>query len=807
MKISARWLKEYIKADISVEDIAECLTNLGLEVEGISHFELVKGGLNGIIVGEVVECKKHPNADRLKLTKVKINKNEILQIVCGAPNIALGQKVPVALVGTVIYPNNDKKLLIKSSKIRGEESKGMICAEDEMGIGDSHGGIMVLDSNFEIGKPLNEVLKIEDDYVYEIGLTPNRADAMSHMGVARDLKAFFIQNKIEYVWNFPKIENLPSPSKTKNINVQINEPELAPYYFGVTLTNIDISPSPDWIQNYLKSIGIIPKNNVIDITNYVLHDMGQPLHSFDADKIEGDIIVKKSVKGTKFKTLDLNEVELSDEDLMICDENKPLCLAGIYGGKDSGVSKSTKSIFLESAYFNPQSIRKSSKRYGFNTDASFRFERGIDPEISLIALKRAMFLMIKYANAVISSEIFEFQTPIEDPAKIFISYEQINKTIGQDIPKEDLTNILNALEIKIDNVTNEGIAITIPLYRVDVKRPADVIEEILRIYGYNSIKSSSSIKMNLPQYSTKTKFKFDEYLSEKLVGYGFSEIINNSIINPSYNSFSKDTIYDKSVSILNPLGKDLSELRKTLIYSTLEVISFNNNRKQKNLKLFEIGNIYSKKNEDYKENRSLLISQSRSNEVLNWVSNKPISPFFEIKTNVINLFTNISMNKITFDNIKSDFFSEGLSIKYDDTLIGNIGIIKTSITNKFNIDNQVCVCEIKLDNVYDKAFNLNLEINDVPKYPSIQRDFALLINKDISFDAIKHLALNTEKTLLESVDLFDVYEGEKISNSKKSYGVRFTFTDVKKTLTDNHIDKVMDKLLKEFQIHLNAELR
>ena len=807
MKISARWLKEYIKTDRSVDDIADYLTDLGLEVEGIHHFELVKGGLNGIVVGEVIECKKHPNADKLKLTKVKVNKKKTLQIICGAPNVAIGQKVPVALVGSVLYPKNDKEVLIRSSKIRGEESNGMICAEDELGIGNSHDGIMVLNNNLEIGKPLKDALGIEDDYIYEIGLTPNRADAMSHMGIARDLKAYFIQNKIDYIWNSPKIENLPSPSKTKKINIQVDEPELAPYYFGITLTNINVLPSPDWIQNYLRSIGITPKNNVVDITNFVLHDIGQPLHSFDADKIEGDIIVKKSKKGTKFLTLDHNEVELSDEDLMICDQNKPLCLAGIYGGKDSGVSKSTKSIFLESAYFNAQTIRKSAKRHGFNTDASYRFERGIDPEICLIALKRAVFLMTKYANAVISSEIVEFQTPNEVPAKIFISYEQINNTIGQDIPKEDLTNILNALEIKIDNVTNEGIAITIPLYRVDVKRPSDVIEEILRIYGYNSINSSSSLKINLPQFKVKNKFKFQEYLSEKLVGYGFSEIINNSIVNPSYNLLAKDTLSNESISILNPLGKNLSELRKTLIYSTLEVISFNNNRKKKNLKLFETGNVYSKKNNNYEENKFLLISLSRSKEAQNWISKEPISPFFEIKTHVINLFKSINMSKISFDTTESDFFSEGLTIKYDGSLIGKLGIVKTSITSNFNIENQVCICEIKLDDIYDKAFDLNFKIKDIPKFPSIQRDFSLLINQDISFSSIKEIALNTEKKFLESVDLFDVYEGEKISNSKKSYGIRFTFTDMKKTLTDKHIDKVMNKLLKEFQIHLNAELR
>ena len=807
MKISYRWLREYIKSDKTVEDIADYLTDLGLEVEGIEKIQSSNDSLVDVVVGEVTKCIKHPNADRLKLTQVKVSKNNTLQIVCGAPNVSIGQKVPVAPVGSVLYPKNGKKLKIKESTIRGEKSQGMICAEDELGIGNSHDGIMVLDNSLEIGKPFKEILKINDDYVYDIGLTPNRADSMSHMGVARDLKAYFIQNKIQYSWNSPIIENLPTPTNTKNINVQVNEPELVPYYFGVTLTGIEISSSPDWIQNNLKSIGIMPKNNVVDITNFVLHDMGQPLHSFDAEKIEGDIIVKKSTKGTFFTTLDKNKIKLSDEDLMICDESKPLCLAGIYGGDHSGVSESTTSIFLESAYFDPKTIRKSSKRHGFTTDASYRFERGIDPDMSLIALKRAMLLMIKYANAKVASEISEFQKPTKFPSKIFLSYQQINKTIGQKIPKEDLTNILNALEIKIDSVTNEGIAITIPLYRVDVTRPADVIEEILRIYGYNSIDASESLNINLPNYNFKTKFKFEEYLSDRLIGNGFSEIINNSITNPNYNILSKETSKNDAITIINPIGKDLSELRKTLIYSTLEIISFNNNRNQKNLKLFEIGHAYSKINKEFRENKSLLISISRSYEPLNWITSKPKTSFFELKTIVIDLFTSINIDGIKFENIKNDFFSEGLVIKINNDLIGNLGIIKNSIKNHFNIQNEVCVCEINFDLIFNYTPNDTFKIKNISKYPSIQRDFALLIDKKISFESIKKIAHESEKKFLESIDLFDVYDGKNIPNNKKSYGIRFTFTDNKKTLTDKHIDKVMNKLQKEFKRHLNAQLR
>ncbi|MFQ3352238.1 MAG: phenylalanyl-tRNA synthetase beta chain, partial [Candidatus Marivariicella framensis] len=566
MKISYNWLKEYIKSDLPIEKIASHLTDLGLEVEGVNFFETVKGGLEGVVVGEIISCIQHPNADRLKLTKVKVNKSEILQIVCGAPNVDEGQKVPVALVGSKLYTKDGVEIKIKASKIRGEESHGMICAEDELGLGDSHDGILVLSDDIPIGTPCGKVFKISEDYVFDIGLTPNRADAMSHMGVARDLKASFIQNKIKYEWNSPTVEPFPSGSNTKTIGVQVNNPEICPRYFGITLTDIKIGPSPSWMQNLLKSVGISPKNNIVDITNYVLHDLGQPLHAFDADRINGKIIVKTLKNKSNFKTLDGSTIKLSSEDLMICDEKKPLCLAGIYGGESSAVNQSTTNIFLESAYFDPISIRKSAKRHGLSTDASFRFERGIDPEITEFALKRASLLMIKYANANVSSEIQEACEPLKEKIKVFLSYDKINKTIGQVISKEDLTNILNALEIKIESVSVEGVGLTIPRYRVDVNRPADIIEEILRVYGYNSILNSTELKINFPEFNDNNDFFIDEYVSIKLVGKGFIEVINNSITNPAYDKLSNLTL-DKleSIKIINPLGNDLSQLRKTLV--------------------------------------------------------------------------------------------------------------------------------------------------------------------------------------------------------------------------------------------------
>ena len=555
MKISYSWLNNYIKSDLSIEQTTNHLTDLGLEVEGTHFFESVKGGLEGVVVGEIISCIQHPNADRLKLTKVKINKSETLQIICGAPNVQVGQKVPVALVGSRLFNNKGIEIIIKSTKIRGEESHGMICAEDELGLGDSHDGIMVLDYNIITGTPCKEIFDVVEDYVIDIGLTPNRSDAMSHMGVARDLKASLIQNKIQFEWNSPTVDLFPTASNTKSIDVQVIDTDICPRYFGVTLTDIKITPSPTWMQNLLKSIGITPKNNVIDITNYVLHDLGQPLHSFDADQIKGKVMVKKLNDKTKFKTLDGSVIELSSEDLMICDEHKPLCLAGIYGGDSSGVTESTKSIFLESAYFDPISIRKSAKRHGLSTDASFRFERGIDPDITEFALKRATLLMIKYANANISSNIVEVSEPLKDQIKIFLHYNKLNKIVGQIIPKEDLTNILNALEFKIESVTDEGVGLSVPRYRVDVTRPADVIEEILRVYGYNSIYDSKDLKINLPEFKINNSFFINEYISTQLVSKGFKETINNSITNPVYDQLSTTTSNKKeSIKIINPLG-------------------------------------------------------------------------------------------------------------------------------------------------------------------------------------------------------------------------------------------------------------
>ena len=580
------------------------MTDLGLEVEGVTVFESVKGGLKGVIVGEVLQCSQHPNADRLRVTEVDLG-TETVPIVCGAPNVAQGQKVAVATVGTSLFDQKGNPFLIKKSKIRGEESHGMICAEDELGLGESHHGIMVLDPELKNGTPCSEIFDIEIDTVFEIGLTPNRADAMSHMGVARDLKAYCQFKGIKYKWTSPGTDHFTIVPSDKKFNVSVESQQKAPRYMGVNITNLTIKPSPAWLQNRLKALGISPKNNVVDITNFVLHDLGQPLHAFDLDKIKDGIVVKSVSQDTPFVTLDGVERKLHAEDLMICDHQKPLCIAGIFGGQDSGVNESTTSIFLESAYFDPVSIRKSAKRHGLNTDASFRFERGIDPEITLYALKYAACMISELAGGTIEGELYEIKQELPEAAKFILSFDQINKTIGQEISKDDVSNILTGLEIKIEHSNEEGMLIEIPRYRVDVTRPADVIEEILRVYGYNNIDISDVLNSNIPDFVRSDDHQIAERLSDQLVSLGFNEMMNNSITRPDYGEISQSVKTLRGVNIINPLGQELSQMRTSLLPGALEVIAFNLNRQSKSLKLFELGKTYQQVDTGYKEDKYL----------------------------------------------------------------------------------------------------------------------------------------------------------------------------------------------------------
>ncbi|TVZ59977.1 phenylalanyl-tRNA synthetase beta subunit [Flavobacteriaceae bacterium MAR_2010_105] len=808
MKISYNWLKQFIKTDWSPEQTGELLTDLGLEIEGIEAFQSVKGALEGIVVGEVLTCIQHPNADRLKVTTVNIGSGDPLQIVCGAPNVAAGQKVPVATIGTTLYTENGEAWTIKKGKIRGEESHGMICAEDEMGLGSSHEGIMVLDKSLNPGTLLSELFSVENDHVFEIGLTPNRADAMSHYGVARDLKAGLLQKEIQKELITPSVSAFHVDNRTLKIDVDVVNKNLAPRYCGVTISGLKVAESPTWLQNRLKAIGLTPKNNIVDITNYVLHELGQPLHAFDAVKIAGNkIVVKTLPKGTKFKTLDDIERELHEEDLMICDAEKPMCIAGVFGGVTSGVTESTTSIFLESAYFNPVSVRKSAKRHGLNTDASFRFERGIDPNITEYALKRAALLIQEVAGGEITSDIVDLYPKKIEDYQVRLSFENAKKLIGEEIPRETIKRILMSLDIKINNVTETGLGLTIPAYRNDVLREADVIEEILRVYGYNNIRTTEKLNASISQTSRFEDYKLQNIIGDQLVSQGFYEILSNSLTTPKYIKLSNTLSEDHNVEMLNPLSQDLSVLRQSLLFSGLEAVSYNLNRKGLDLKLFEFGKTYHNYNGNREELKrlSLFITGDRSND--RWTNAVKRSDFFFLKGTIVALFERLGLNQLKSSPIATDVFSEGLSLSHGKTTLVEFGIVQKKILKHFGISQEVLFADINWDNVIQFSKNNTVVFKDIPKYPKVRRDFALLLDDKVTFDQIHTIATQTEKQLLKDVDLFDVYQGKNLPNGKKSYAVSFTIQDENKTLTDKQIDKIMKKLQDKFEKELGAELR
>ena len=802
MKISHNWLRQFIKIDIPVDEISILLTNLGLEVENIETYESIKGGLKGVVVGKVISCGKHPNADRLKITKVDIGGDSNLSIVCGAPNVAKGQKVLVATMGTTLNMFNGTSLKISKGKIRGEISEGMICAEDELGLSDNHDGILVLDKDCKVGKAGASIFNIEEDVIFDIGLTPNRADAMSHMGVARDLRAACILNDIPNEWNLPEISSFHVDNTQSTISIKVEDEHRCPQYHGITITNVKISPSPQWIQNRLKAIGITPKNNVVDVTNYLLHEIGQPLHAFDADKINGDIIVRTCSSKTPFVTLDGNKRELNQEDLMICDNKKAHCIAGVFGGIDSAVEDQTTNVFIESAYFDPISIRKTAKRHGLNTDASFRFERGIDPEIGVYALKRAAILIRDLAGGIISSDIQEVTRPLEEPSKIFLSYTELNKTIGQEIDEKKLNAILNALEIEINSVSESGIGMTIPRYRVDVTRPADVIEEILRIYGYNKILDVPLKYEASPAYQWKSLHKLESTIANKLNGQGFIETINNSLTNPN----ASGDFYNP-VKILNPLGKELSIMRQSLTINALQVIAFNLNRQNKDLKLYEFGNIYGVKDNNYYESKRLTLSLVGLSLNSHWDLKNPPNLFFYGKGVLIDLFQSLGYDNLNFDETNHPDFDIAFELIHRKKSYGHFGLISKKLKETYNIDEDIYIADLDWNKITEKAFLSSLKYEDVPRFPVMKRDFALLIDKEVSFESLENISYKTERKILKSVQLFDVFEDEKLPKGKKSYGITFTFQDQNKTLTDKHIDKIMEKLKGNFINEFDAELR
>ena len=808
MKISYNWLKQFIQVKEEAEKTGELLTDLGLEVEGIDPFQSVKGGLKGVVVGHVLSCEQHPNADKLKVTKVDIGEAEPVQIVCGAPNVAAGQKVPVATIGTTLYDEKGTAWEIKKSKIRGESSHGMICAEDELGLGKSHAGIMVLDSDLKPGTPAAQVFEVEDDSVFEIGLTPNRADAMSHWGVARDLKAGLQQQGKILELITPSVSSFQVDNRSFRIPVKIENTELVPRYCGITLSNIKIGPSPKWIQNRLKAIGITPKNNVVDITNYVMHELGQPLHAFDANKIEGkEIQVKTLPAGTKFTTLDEVERELHEEDLMICDKEKPLALAGVFGGIGSGVTEETTALFLESAYFNPVTVRKSAKRHGLSTDASFRFERGIDPKITEYALKRAVILIQEYSGGDVTSDLDDYYSKKIVDFPVFLTFEKIYSLIGQNIPKETIQSILASLEIKVNNVSETGMGLTIPAYRVDVQREADVIEEILRVYGYNNIGFGDKIQASIANSSKYEDYKLQNIVANQLIGQGFFETMANSLTNPNYIKLSEQLKEDYNVNMLNPLSQDLSVMRQSLLFSGLEAVRFNLNRKRTDLKMFEFGKTYHNYESGRTENKHLSLILSGNRNPKTWNSPEKSSDFFYLKGVITAVFSRLGITAIKSAPVKNDIFSEGLSFNLGKTKLVEFGVVKRKLLKSFDIDQEVLFADFFWDQVIEAVKNQKRIFTPISKFQAVRRDFALLLNKEISFEEIHNLALQSERKLLKEVSLFDVYEGSNLPEGKKSYAVSFILQDEEKTLTDKQIDKIMSKLQQSFETQLGAELR
>lgn len=808
MKISYNWLQQFLKINWPAEQTGELLTDLGLEIEGIESFQSVKGGLQGIVVGEVLTCEQHPNADRLKVTTVNIGGETPLQIVCGAPNVAKGQKVPVATIGTTLYTEEGEAWTIKKGKIRGEESHGMICAEDELGLGSSHDGIMVLEADTKVGTLASTLFDVENDQVFEIGLTPNRADAMSHFGVARDLKAGLLQKEINSELITPSVSSFHVENRTLKIDIDVQDKTLAPRYCGLTISGLKVGESPLWLQNRLRAIGLTPKNNVVDVTNYVLHELGQPLHAFDAAKISGNkVVVKTLPKGTKFTTLDEVERELHEDDLMICDAEKPMCIAGVFGGLNSGVTESTTSIFLESAYFNPVSIRKTAKRHAMNTDASFRFERGIDPNITDYALKRAALLIQDIAGGDITSDLMDsYPKKIED-FQVRLSFDNAKKLIGQEIPKETIKSILTSLDIKVNNVTETGLGLTVPAYRNDVQREADIIEEILRVYGYNNIKTTEKLNASISNTSKFEDYKLQNIVGNQLTAQGFFEILSNSLTTPKYITLSEQLKEEHNVKMLNPLSNDLSVMRQSLLFSGLEAVSYNINRKRENLKLYEFGKTYHNYSGNREEFKRLSIFLTGNKNNLRWNSPVQKSDFFYLKGIINTTLVRLGINKYKVSPIANDVFSEGISLSLGKTKLVDFGIITKKVLKHFGISQEVLFAEFDWDNIVEMTKHHDIKFKDIPKYPEVRRDFALLLDESVSFEDIDKIAMQTERQLLKDVDLFDVYQGKNLPKGKKSYAVSFTIQDEKKTLTDKQIDKIMNKLQTNFEKQLGAELR
>jgi phenylalanyl-tRNA synthetase beta chain len=808
MKISYNWLKEYIEVDLPAEQVAEMLTFCGLEVEAIEPFESIKGGLNGLVVGEVITKEKHPDADKLSLTTVNVGANDLLHIVCGAPNVAAGQKVIVALVGAKLHPTSGEPFEIKKSKIRGAVSEGMICAEDEIGLGQSHDGIMILPLETKVGMPASEYFKVEKDIVFEIGLTPNRVDAASHIGVARDLAAVMaIKSGMEVNLNLPKNIAYKAQDNALNIALEVLDAKVCARYSAVCISNITVKDSPDWLKNRLLAIGVKPINNIVDITNYVLHETGQPLHAFDTANIEGNkIIVKKPLATEKFVTLDGVERNVSNNDLMICNAQEAMCIAGVYGGLKSGVKSSTTSIFLESAYFDASCIRKTAKLHNLKTDASFRFERGTDPSATVNALVRAAELIQQIAGGS-SGNIIDHYPLLIKPIEVALNLKRCAQLIGKEIPENEIKLILKQLGISIVKQEEDTLLLQVPLNKVDVTREADIIEEILRIYGYNNVELPEQMRISLISKPKPDVEHINTKIRKTLAGIGFQEILNNSLTNSNYAvkflEASKNTI----VKLLNPLSSELDSLRQSMLFGALETINFNSNRKNADLKLFETGKVYSKLEGKFVESNVLSLVLCGNQQIESWNTSRNREDFFRLKGALALLFSQLGINPTLKEIEENQVVSNGLTYNLNTKSIAFVGTVKGHILKDFDISNEVFYAQIVLDDIYKPVSNNKVEFTEVPKFPEVRRDLALLLDEKISFEQIVQIAKKSEKTLLKDIQLFDVYQGKNLDSSKKSYAVSFTLQDMQATLNDKQIDKVMTKLIKAYEDELGATLR
>ena len=820
MNISYNWLKDYLDFDLQPDEVAAALTSIGLETGGVEEVQTIKGGLEGLVIGEVLTCEEHPNSDHLHITTVNVGGAEPLQIVCGAPNVAAGQKVVVAVNGTKLY-DGDECFTIKRSKIRGVESNGMICAEDEIGIGTDHAGIIVLPADAVVGTPAKEYYNVKSDYVLEVDITPNRVDATSHFGVARDLAAYLKQNGKPANLKRPSVDAFKIDDEVPAIEVVVENKEACLRYSGITIKNVTVKESPEWLQNRLKVIGLRPINNVVDITNYILHGVGQPLHSFDADKIKGNkVVVRSATEGAKFVTLDGVERTLTDRDLMICNVEEPMCIAGVFGGLDSGVTEQTKNVFLESATFHSTWIRKTARRFGLNTDASFRYERGLDPNQTVEVMKRAALLIQEVAGGTITGAIQDIYPVPVAPYRVELTYDKVNTLIGKVIPVETVKSILESLEMKIVSETAEGLVIDVPVYRIDVQRDVDVIEDILRIYGYNNVEFSDNVKSNLSyQTPTDRSYKLQNLISEQLCGCGFNEILNNSLTRSAYYDNLSTYPVSHCVMLMNPLSADLNCMRQTLLFGGLESVEHNAKRKNGNIRFFEFGNCYDYNIDHKKEDETLAefsedyrlglwVSGSRVDN--NWAHPNEKSSVYELKAYVENILVRLGVNlqKVIFGNLANDIYSAGLSITTSSgRQLGTMGIVSPKICKELDIETDVYYAELSWTLLMKEIKKSKVTFSEISKFPAVKRDLALLLEKNVQFAEIEKIATESERKLLKDVALFDVYEGKNLPAGKKSYAVSFYLQDEGKTLNDKQIDAIMKKIQTNLEQKLGAQLR